>query len=432
MAGVLGAAVLCDLRPRQLVGHHARQRAVDGFRVGAAGAVLAVDDLPVLDDQRVLRAVAVPRAQPAHAGPACAAAGDCHAHRLQLLHRLAAALQLRAAAGRGGTGLPVQCAARLRPAVQPGTLAAHRAGGDPVGLVSPVHSAPVGTAGAASVGLRHLRLGAHDVAAPLHRHPDRRTARPVLRVAVAAGTRGVDAARMALHAGRPALEAGGVLCGRRGAAPGCRAAWWRRRAVARMAGRIARAGGAELRRLRRSRLSNGRPGPHGLGSALDVGALPARRRRQRLALDAQVAGLGRSGARPAARPPPDARRMAGRRAAPAGEPVRRAADAGRRAACALRAAARPHGAVHRAPAARGGRHRKPAAQRGWCDSVGLLRARLLAQRGRGDRLAGPLRRGRRCRPGRRRGAPRTAADRAARCVAPVAGALQAFAGGAAP
>jgi hypothetical protein len=124
--------------------------------------------------------------------------------------------------------------------------------------------------------------------------------------------------------------------------------------------------------------------------------------------------------------------VAGRRQAPVGEPVRRAAIAARRAACALRAAARPDGAAHRSPAARGGRHRRPARERGRCHSVGLLRARLLAQRGRGDRLAGPLRPGRRHRPGRGHGAPGTAADRAAGRLAHVAGAAHALAGGAAP
>ena len=61
---------------------------------------------------------------------------------------------------------------------------------------------------AARLGLRDLRLGAHDLAAPLHRHPDRRAAGPGLRLALAAGARAADAARLAARARSAALEAG--------------------------------------------------------------------------------------------------------------------------------------------------------------------------------------------------------------------------------
>jgi hypothetical protein len=79
--------------------------------------------------------------------------------------------------------------------------------------------------------------------------------------------------------------------------------------------------------------------------------------------------------------------------------------------------ARPHGAADGSSAARGRGHRRPAPQRGRHAGVGLLRARLFAQCRSGDRLAGPLRFGRRNGAGRRRGAPCAAADRAAPRVA---------------
>ena len=243
VAHVPGAVLLRDLRIGQLARLAAHRRAVAGVRLGAPNPVPRLDDHPVLVDQRVLWAVTVrlrhqgrarhPRAPLAHRA---GRGGD-------LLHPGAAALHFHAAGDARLRGLFVCGADRLRQAVQPGAVAAHRLAGDPVGAVRPARPA-LGAVAAAPVVSAGRRLGAHDLSASLHRYPDRRVAWLCLSLAVAR-PRTRAALGNACHARSSSPGAGRALRGRRrrhrravrfgsAARPcGCsgrrsRSCWWRR------------------------------------------------------------------------------------------------------------------------------------------------------------------------------------------------------------
>ena len=150
-----------------------------------AHPVPRLDDRALLVDHSVLRPVAVPLPRRGRARPLAAPllTAQVVAVACFLLFPLR-----RPSCGRptpGPARLPVRGARRLRQAVQPGAVAAHRAAGDHLGALC----AP--RAGALARRSLHIwcvadrRLGADDVAAPFHRHPDRRAARLLLPVALA-------------------------------------------------------------------------------------------------------------------------------------------------------------------------------------------------------------------------------------------------------
>ena len=157
-------------------------------------------------------------------------------------------------------GLPVRCAHQLRPAVQPGAVAAHRAAGDPLGALRPPRAA-LGLVAAASVVPAGRRVGADHLSAPLHRHPDRRAARLLVPLAVA-GSRTQSARDVPCHRRSAPPRAGRALRGRCDRHRRAGALDRRRRPVAAVAGDLAAPGGGELRGLRSGRIPE-RPGrPH--------------------------------------------------------------------------------------------------------------------------------------------------------------------------
>ena len=113
-----------------------------------AHPVPRLDDHSVLVDQRVLRPVAVRlrnAGRARHAWPAPAHRAD---RRGRLLHSVSAALHFQQPDDRRPCRLSVRRAGELRPAVQPGAVAAHRAAGDPVGALR-AHRAALGAMAAA-------------------------------------------------------------------------------------------------------------------------------------------------------------------------------------------------------------------------------------------------------------------------------------------
>ena len=156
--------------------------------------------------------VAVRLRRSARARHAREAAADGAGRRHRVVPAVPAAIHVRAAGDRRRVRRPVHAADGLRPAVQPGAVAAHRAARHPLGAVRA--QAPRRRARAARRVVRaDRRIGADHLAASLHRRADRRAARLFLPLAVAAGA--ADAARRRALDARPAPpRARRALCGR--------------------------------------------------------------------------------------------------------------------------------------------------------------------------------------------------------------------------
>ena len=143
---------------------------------------------------------------------------DTHAKRLLTAQLVAVAcfvaLPLRFSferpAADGVFGAAVRRAGGLRPAVQPDAVAAHRAGGDPVGRSTRASCAGLARHAMDALVLPDRRVGADHVPAPLHRHsrPVCCSAGSASGVAVCGRRHGRIAVR-ALAAGRATRSVGG-------------------------------------------------------------------------------------------------------------------------------------------------------------------------------------------------------------------------------
>ena len=183
LARLARAVLLLDLWLRQLDGFEARPCRQHRVLLGEPYSVRRLDDRALLVDQPVLWTVALAQRQQARCRPVGRSLPHSTGGRRRLLHPVSADRHFRATGNERPAGFPVCRARRLRQAVQPGTVAAHRAFGDHLGSLAPAPRRPSFNA-VAQLVLPDRRLGADDLAAPFHRHPDRRAARLVRAVAI--------------------------------------------------------------------------------------------------------------------------------------------------------------------------------------------------------------------------------------------------------
>ena len=164
-------------RPIGSPSRRARCRRSIVFAWERADPVPGLDDRALLVDQRLLRRCRCSSAPREPSSTRTRAA--CSPRKLIAVAcfiAVPAALHFRAAGDADGVaGFLFAALAQLRPAVQPGAVAAHRAAGDPLGALRPPCAA-LGTVAAACLVPADRRLGADHLSAPFHRHPDRRAA----------------------------------------------------------------------------------------------------------------------------------------------------------------------------------------------------------------------------------------------------------------
>src|SRR5262249_27287478 len=151
---------------------------------GASDPLHRLDHHSLLVDQRLLRIVVFRLLQQGRARYAWASAADRADRRGDIFHSLSAPLHIHSAADIGLARFPVRRPNQLRQAVQPSTVAAYRAAGDPV---VPVCAPPAALGTARTRWLVRARrdIGAHHLSASFRRPADRGAAWTVLGLALA-------------------------------------------------------------------------------------------------------------------------------------------------------------------------------------------------------------------------------------------------------